>query len=434
LAKASYSRVVVTVFARPPGIDHAVRAPRSPTIAPMRIGSWAALVACIIACSACETSASSPGQPATALAASTAGAVPFDNRFAFKLYANLGNVDENLIASPLSAAFALSALADGARGETEAEMVGALDADRSHRAALRRSVPPPTLGPGSIPVLRMSSHLWGHVGTAFRAQYLQGLRDRYDTPFDLIDFRDTERARMTINRWAASSTEGEISELLGPGTLEPSTRLVVTSAVSFKGSWESRFQESMTFDDRFENREGVVTVKTMSQLATFPYATFDGGRVVELPYVGGLSMLILLPDRVDGLRAMASRLVDGYEALRLSMTPQTVCVQIPRWKSSWQGVLNDALRSLGVRRAFDLVQADFSGISSEQLHIDQVVQDATITVDETGTRAAAATAATLSIVSFPPVPIFHANHPFAFVICERASGAVVFLGHVTKPQ
>jgi serpin B len=385
----------------------------------------------MIACSACKTSASS--QPASALAASI-GAAPFDNRFAFKLYANLGDVDENLIASPLSAALALSALADGARGETEAEMLGALGADRSHRGAVRRSFPPPELEPGSIPVLRVSSHLWGQVGTAFRAEYLQGLRDRYDTPFELIDFGATEGARMTINRWAAASTGGEVSELFGPGTLDPSTHLVVTSAVSFKGSWESRFQESMTFNGRFENREGVVTVKTMWQQGTFPYATFDGGRVVELPYVGSLSMLILLPERVDGLRAMASRLVDHYEALRLGMTPQTVDVQIPRWKSSWRGVLNDALGSLGVRRAFDRFQADFSGISSERLHIDQVVQDANIVVDETGTRAAAATGVSLSIASAPAVPFFHADHPFVYVICDRASGAVVFIGHVTKPQ
>jgi serpin B len=387
----------------------------------------------VIACSACKTSASSPGQPATAVAASIGNAVPFDNRFAFKLYANLGDVDENLIASPLSAAMALSAVADGARGETAAELVSALDVDPSHRAALRLPFPP-TLGPGSIPVLRVASHLWGGVGTAFRPQYLRALRDRYDTPVDLVDFGAPEQARRTINRWAAASTGGEVSELFGPGDLDPSTRVVVTSAVSFKGSWESRFQESTTFDGRFESRKGVATVKTMWQLATFPYATFDGGRIVELPYVGGFSMLILLPDRVDGLRALAPRLVDGYEAWRRGLTPQTVDVQIPRWKSSWRGVLNDALRSLGVRRAFDPAWADFSGISSEPLHIDQVVQDASITVDETGTRAAAVTAAAFMMPSFPVVPIFHADHPFAYVVCERASGAVVFIGRVTKPQ
>jgi serpin B len=173
----------------------------------------------------------------------------------------------------------------------------------------------------------------------------------------------------------------------------------------------------------------------------------EGHQAVELDYRGGgLSMLVLLPVKEDGLRdleeALSARMLRHCEA---RMIRHEVKLFLPRFRMTWgTAEIGDPLRALGMRLAFTR-QADFSGINGyeppheESLFINAVFHKAFVDVNEEGTEAAASSAVmvvpTMSAVPSkpPPVPVFRADHPFLFAIRDQRSDAILFLGRVAEP-
>ena len=382
---------------------------------------------------------------ASAFDASTpAGATMAVNRFGFDLYGRIKADDQNLICSPASAAVALSMASGGARSETEAEMLRVLHVEPTSKADSQASFGHLLAalngrdGKDGL-ILRVSDRLWGQRGFSFESSFLDTLGGRYHAPLERVDFAGaTEQARLTINEWAAKETHDRIRNLLKAGDVDDDTRFVLTNAVYFKGAWEQPFSPRMTRDLPFAGAGGRVQVRMMAQEGTFGYTRGGGAQLLELPYRGGLSMIVVLPDDEDGLpsveRAIGGRYDDSIAALR----PALVDLQLPRWTFSSRIELNAPLIALGMPRAFSRATADFSGMTHEQaLHLQTAVQAAFVDVDEVGTEAAAATAVVGGLDSEEaprPKPIvFHADHPFLFLIRDRATGAVLFLGRVASP-
>jgi len=190
-----------------------------------------------------------------------------------------------------------------------------------------------------------------------------------------------------------------------------------------------------------------VRAPLMHQQAEIRHLQAPGYQAVDLDYRGGdLSMLILLPDKKDGLRnletSLSKNLLDDCVA---KMSVREVKVVLPRFKFTWGTVnMRDQLTALGMPLAFDRSQADFSGINGHQppdehaLFISAVFHKAFVEVNEEGTEAAAATAVTARVTSAmystpPRVPIFRADHPFLFAIRDRKTGAILFLGRMSNP-
>jgi serpin B len=109
---------------------------------------------------------------------------------------------------------------------------------------------------------------------------------------------------------------------------------------------------------------------------------------------------------------------------------------VPKFKMTSKFNLGSVLRAMGMTAAFSR-NADFSGMTGNRdLFISAVVHQAYVDVNEEGTEAAAATGVVMKLTSAGPerIPIFRADHPFIFLIRDKASGSILFLGRVMNPQ
>jgi|SRR5450631_489515 len=376
--------------------------------------------------------ASAPPSAPPSVASTPADVAAASNAFGFDVHARLKGDSDNLIFSPFSAAVALNMASAGARGQTRAEMLGALNINPQHAAGAHASLGG-VLGAlnardGTAGLaLHVADSLWGSSGAAFKPDFLALLRNSYGAPLETVDFAHAPAAaRATINQWVATQTRGRIPEILGDGDLTPETNLVLTNAVYFKGTWEKPFPQEATQPRRFG---GASNVPMMAQAEVFDYARDGDVQIVELPYRGDLSMVVVLPDGADDLPAVERKVALSYTGWLAALRRTYVGLWLPRWTTTSRLDLGAALKEAGMRLAL-APAADFSGMSDVPLFIGKVLQEAFIDVTEIGTEAAAATAAMMLEGGAGPRTIFHADHPFLYLIRDRKTGAVLFLGRV----
>jgi len=363
--------------------------------------------------------------------------------FAFELYQQLRAAEGNLFLSPYSISTALAMTWAGARGETERQMAAVLHFGAGQEATHRgfEAVQSSLRGAqGDGVTLEVANALWPQRGAPLLPAFQETVRAHYGvsiTPLDYVSASET--ARQTINKWVEDQTHDKIRDIIAPGVLNALTRLVLVNAIYFKGSWLKPFTTFATHDAKFHAAPGRdVPVRMMSQKETFPYAELDGLQLVELPYAGeGLAMLLALPAAVDGLAALEQGLSpDLLQAWRARLAPRQVVVQLPRFKLTAQFRLDQPLTALGMGDAFREGVADFSGMDGRPnwLYIGAVLHKAFVEVNEEGTEAAAATAVIMPARALPrPDPVFRADHPFVFLILDRASGSVLFMGRLADP-
>jgi serpin B len=363
-----------------------------------------------------------------------------NNQFALELYAEVREVPTNLVLSPYSIYEALAMTAAGAAGTTETEMANVLhwDGDRLvfHDAcgALLRSLNRGSqLGGYS---LYIANRLWGQKGYGFLDEFLTLTGERHLAPLQELDFAaDPELCRETINAWVEEATRDRIVDLLPAGTIDTLTRLVLTNAIWFKGTWLTKFDRDLTASAPFYvTPDRSVTVDMMQADGDFHAGFHDGVQVLQLPYEGeDLSMLLLLPAARSGLEELEARLdVDLLEAFVASLDEHEIEVFLPRFEFETELALVPVLTELGMPSAFGAT-ADFSRMNGQRnLAITEVRHKAYIRVDEEGTEAAAATAVVIGETSLPPV--FRADRPFLFLIQDHVTGAILFLGRVVDPS
>lgn len=366
--------------------------------------------------------------------------------FALDLYAQLRTQDGNLFMSPYSISSALAMTYAGARGQTAAEMQAALHFEQgsagTHPAFAALQARLAEIETNGHVQLAMANSLWPQQGHPFLPEYLAQVQAAYAAGIAPLDYAgDAEGARQTINGWVARTTRDKIKDLIGPGVLDPLTRLVLVNAIYFKGRWAVPFRPAQTAGaDFFVAADKTVRVPLMSQMRRMPYGEFEDGQVVKLLYAGGeLSMLVVLPKDKTGLAALEARLVpERLAEWRNGLGEREVQLFLPKFKLTWGAVqLNDPLRALGMNAAFDDRLADFSGMDGhvDWLYVGAVLHKAFVEVNEEGTEAAAATAVTMQLRAMrPPPPVeFRADHPFLFLIQEEQTGAILFLGRVANP-
>ncbi len=374
-------------------------------------------------------------------------AVAGNTRFALDLYSNLKGRAGNLFFSPYSLSSALAMTSAGARGETARAMTATLhlspDPATSHAAFGSLMARINGGKPSAGETLTIANALWGQTGEAFLADFLQIARTHYGAGLEQVDFAaDPEAARQTINAWVEKQTQDKIRDLIGPSVLTRQTSLVLTNAIYFKAAWQSPFHEAQTRKEAIFRALGgrKVTVPMMAQTGHFGY--HDGGtfQAVELPYRGNeRSMVVLLPKQVDGLGALEDSLNEAkLSACIKGLANKRVELELPRFQLSEGFELSKVLSALGMGVAFDPSRADFSGMTGQRdRYVSNVLHKAYVDVNEAGTEAAAATAVVMMPTAMPVATRtveFHADHPFLFLIRDRSSGSVLFLGRVVDPK
>jgi serpin B len=382
--------------------------------------------------------------PPNVAAADTAAVVKGNTQFALDLYRRLAESDGNIFFSPYSISTALAMTYGGARGETAREM-----ADTLHF-----SLPPEQLHPafaglgwelvGKTPhkfKLLIANRLWGQSGFTFQPEFLSLTEKNYRAPLKQVDFINaTERARNTINDWVEEQTNQWIKEPLPPGILTTDTRLVLTNAIYFKAAWMRPFHAGKTKPAPFNPTTEAKTqrqVPTMHDMQRSPFLEEDTFQALVLPYEENeLSMILFLPRKADGLAEFEKSLTaDSLKVWLKKMSLQEVTMAIPKFKVTAEFQLNDRLKQMGMKLAFDPNKADFTGMTKEdRLYISQVVHKAFVDVNEVGTEAAASTAVVAKAVSRPRIVNFIADHPFLYLIRDNRTGSILFMGRLTDPS
>lgn len=363
------------------------------------------------------------------------------NAFAFNLYSQLkADKNKNIFFSPWSLSSAFAITYEGARGQTASEIqkVFNLPSDSALRRESFLKLYQRT-NQSKDYILRTANALWAQKKYPFLKSYKDIVLRYYKGNITNLDFvGNPEASRQTINSWVAKQTNDKIKDLLPRGSITPLTRLVITNAVYFKGTWLIQFDPKQTKEEDFKvNPDKTIKVPMMClKEKQFPYAETDNLQVLELPYKGEeISMLILLPKGFDLKPAEEALNPDKLKKLETNLRRTEVDVYLPKFKLETKYFLVDTLKRMGMKRAFQGGMADFSGMDgTKTLFITSVIHQGYVDVNEEGTEAAAATGVVVGRLALTPRKIFRADHPFLFLIRDRKTGLILFLGRLMEPQ
>ena len=362
------------------------------------------------------------------------GAEAPGSSFAFGLFQDITAYDESDIVfiSPLSASIALSMTAAGAEGATQEEMLRTLGfgglSVKDLNACNRGIIDLLSSDPEGVE-LNVANSLWVSDRFTLKSRYIRTAGSEYSARVSNLDFSDPASPSV-INRWCAENTAGRIDKMIE--NIDPATQMYLLNALYFKGMWTTPFDAANTRKDIFHGNRRDSEVEFMHRTASFPYYIGPEGALLELPYgEGSFVMDIFLPAEGVSAEEFASGL-DGEALSTLTGLLQSdrIKVTLPKFKAEYETSLNATLQHLGMRDAFT-PSADFSGMSKEPLMISEVKQKTFIEVNEEGSEAAAITSVGMMRTSLGPEPFsFTVDRPFVFLIRERTSGTLLFMGIV----
>jgi serpin B len=371
-----------------------------------------------------------------ALTAAEVEVIRANNRFAFDLLAQANQANDNLFLSPLSASMALGMTMNGAAGVTWNQMrdvlgfgsLGQEEINASYKSLLALLV-------GLDPTVNMAigNSVWTRRGFPVKPNFLDTVREAFGAEAAELNFASTS-ASERINEWVKDATHGRIEDIV-PGVIPEEVVMYLLNAIYFKGSWTFRFDPSETRTEPFHLDDGSTrAVPLMTLERTLPYHENSRFQAVELPYGGrAFAMTVLLPGQGVSVDTLAASLDAGeWEDVADGFRDTKVELFLPRFRMSYERILNDGLAALGMVDAFDPGRADLTRLSPvEFLFISEVKQKSWVDVNEEGTEAAAATSASVEVTS--GIPVVRADRPFLFFIRERLSGTILFAGKFASP-
>lgn len=373
-------------------------------------------------------------------------AVQSVNRLAVEMFGQLDKTDSgNLFFSPYSIASALAMTKAGARGKSDKVLAKLLHLSGERKAAdagyasLRSAIEDVTQQGGHE--LRVANHLWCRTGWRVQHEFVETLKSRYAAELSLLDFGKPDDAAKTINDWVRVKTAEKIPSVVGPEMFDDETRLVLASAIYFKGVWRQPFNADATRQQEFQTPDKVVETPMMYEHDDFGYAEDEGLQILEMPYSpGATSMVILLPRKTGGSLEKIQQALsfDQLKKWMDAIRSREVKVHLPKFKFDSRYDLKEVLSRMGAGNLFDRHEADLSAmVEGERLFLQFLVHAAFVDVNEEGTEAAAATVGGTGGGAFgepPPVPVFRADHPFLFLIRDVRTGCILFIGRVVDPS
>ena len=371
--------------------------------------------------------------------------VDANNQFAFDFYSRISQnsnyeEDENIFFSPVSISTAFSILYEGAREDTEKEIRSVFgfsqDAQerRSNYASLANSINEKSSADDDTK-LQIANALWLAQNFEPLPKYVDVATTYYNNTVDAVDFESGDGANK-INDWVKTKTENKIKKVLESGSTGPNTRMVITNAIYFKGTWEYPFDPEDTYEGNFVtgSRETVkVPMMMYPHKMEINHTHTDQLHMLEMPYNGNaLSMLIILPHDMDEFKSVESSLTrERLNSLKDKFYDLGLTVHIPKFTLETAYGLEKTLSDMGMPSAFSRTDADLSGIAGNKgLFVSQAVHKAFVDVNEKGTEAAGVT---MVGVDESSGQLFQANRPFIFLIQDNETDQILFMGRVMDP-
>ena len=354
-----------------------------------------------------------------------------NNKFAWELYSQF-ETNSNLFFSPYSISNVIAMAYAGANGNTANQIAQVFNFPNQKQLHENLSKLQQQINQQQLNIkLQILNAVCGQQNYNFLVDFKNILKNYYQTELQEVDFAtDHENVRNKINSWVETKTT--IKKFIKPGILNNFTRLLLVNAIYFNGQWITPFKKATQAPFWLSTRRSV-KVPMMKQKGYFSYTSNSIVQILELPYVGEISMIIILPKqsltKVENL--LSKRINKWLSYLRT----QQVKVYLPKFKTSTNFDLSNTLAAMGMIDAFNS-RADFSGIDgTKKLYLSAVIHQAFIEVNEKGTKATAATGTIFTTRGITPViPKFRADHPFIFFIRHNPSNSILFMGRVINPN
>lgn len=373
-----------------------------------------------------------------------------NNTFAVDFYKTVIHDKGNVLFSPYSLSSALAMVYAGAEKNTKEEIKKtlhfSLDPDKSALAFSSLTKDLTTNNDESLnhPELKIANSLWFQEGIRIKPDFMNLILHDYEGAVLQIDFHKGADQARKINKWIESHTKNKIKNLFQPNDFKKDTRLVIVSVIHMKAKWKKVFSEENTKDSLFYLSDGkTVPIRFMEATGSYPLLIRKGFSMLELPYKGGvdspeLALYIILPDKINGLSDIENRMDSGMlRELFDGLQEQRVNLFIPKYKLEETLNVNDLLKHMGMGEAFT-DKADFSGITGNRdLKIDKVIHKTFLDIDEKGTEAAAATGISMNTTAIysPEKPyIFRADRPFIFMIADKKTKSILWMGRLENPE
>ena len=359
------------------------------------------------------------------------------NAFSFSLFRRVNSSpDSNVFTSPLSASFALGMAMNGAAGATLEQMRSALALGGATDAEINagyKGLMELMRGLDPRVELRIANAIWSNTGFPVEPSFVAVSRDYFGAQVATLDFANPASVT-TINQWVSGATAQKIPTIVD--ALERDLVMLLVNAIYFKGSWREKFDPALTQDAAFHGVAGDQPAKLMHRDDDMRYVGTADFQAVDLPYGNSaFTMTVVLPKQGGSVETVASSL-DGaqWSAWMSQFREARVDLHLPRFTVKWERMLNADLEALGMRDAFIDGGADFSRLTplGRQAFISFVKQKTYVDVNEEGTEAAAVTAVGVSVTSAPQTVVMRVDRPFLFVIRERLSGTVLFMGKIVR--
>ena len=362
-----------------------------------------------------------------------------NNQFAFGLLrqARRDHAGENLFLSPTSASMALGMTLNGAAGTTFDSMRLALGFGEASSDEINqgyRSLIDLLLGLDRSVEFAIANSIWARTGVPFSAAFLDAGRTHFDAEIRTMDF-GAPATLDAINGWVREKTRDKIPTILDEIARDEVMFLI--NAIYFKGRWRITFDPKDTQELPFHRADGTSRMVPTMRLDPEPLrvATAEGHTFVELLYGNGAyAMTLALPAEGNTLGDLTAGLdADRWAEWTGALAETKVGLHLPKFRLEYKRELKEDLSNLGMRVAFDPARADFTRMwtaTTENLYLSRVIQKTFVDVNEEGTTAAAVTAVGVGVTSMPLTISF--DRPFLFVLRERLSGTILFVGQVAK--
>ena len=365
--------------------------------------------------------------------------VDSDNCFAFKMFREVSAISgSNTFFSPLSLNMALGMLYNGASGDTRDEMAKALgmaDLTEAEINAYYQKMSQALLEIDPLTEIGIANSIWYREGYPVKHPFIDINQKYFDAMVRALDFNKPDAAD-TINGWCAEKTNDRIKGII-VNPIPLNVMMYLMNALYFKSKWQNPFDKALTVQEDFTKADNQkIRVNMMAQTSFLPYYADQYLQCVEMPYGNGaFSMVAILPvGNMDIDRLIEYLDNDTWQQVINRLNRWTVALKLPRFKVECELPLNDPVKNTGMKLIF---QGGLENISDGPLHVSEIRQKTFVEVNEEGTEAAAVT--TIVIITSdggpPPPPVqFFADRPFLYLIKEKSTGTILFIGRMDAPE
>ena len=359
-----------------------------------------------------------------------------NNAFAVKLFEKTAKMQSTVI-SPVSVSYLMAMLANGANGQTKADIMKALqltDNDLDEMNALYRMMIQRCGSLDKETTLRIANYFAMNKDVELKDAYANNMKTIFNAGIESLDFT-SPKTTAHINNWCKKNTNGMIPSIIN--NVDANASAYIMNAIFFNGTWADKFNKSNTKNENFKGYTRDITmVPMMHKSDKLLYWANDMYAAVRIPYGNGsYTMTVMLPNEGKSIDEMLKSMENAdFTAWRQDAEQCIVDLKLPRFTTEADVTLNNIISELGAANIFSS-KADFTNIANTNMFVSQMFQKAKIEVSEEGTKAAAVTAAIMTMSALPteePKHVtFHANRPFVYMITEANTNAIFFMGQFT---